>query len=146
LWPITLSWKNTPRQPLVRNDSLAAGIQTSDLRVKNTAKLQVGYVQKVSINKARYNTYRNSDHDTMIQMTCCETHFITFRITKVSGTIDLPSDVRLVYGERELAVSWTMTGITREIGTCSGGRDTLSLKCNVSDTELPCGLQASTVP
>jgi hypothetical protein len=119
---VTLFWKSRSRQPLVRSDSIAAGIQTSDLRVTNTAKLQVGYVQNVSINKARYNICRNSDHDTMIQMTCCERHFITFRLTKVSGTIDLPSDVRLVYAERELAVSWAMTGITREVGTCSGGR------------------------
>jgi hypothetical protein len=119
---ITLFWNNRPRQPLVWSDSLAAGIQTSDLRVKNTAKLQVGYVQKVSINKARYNTCRDSDHDTMIQMSCCVIHFTTSRVTEVSGTIDLPSDIRLVYAERELTVSWAMTGITREIRTCSCGR------------------------
>ena len=119
---VTLLWNNRPRQPLVRSDSLAAGIQISDLRVKNNAKLQVGYVQKVSIKKARNNICRDSDHDTMIQMSCWVVHFITFRVTKVSGTIDLPSDVRLVYAERELTVSWVMTGITREVRTCSGGR------------------------
>jgi len=119
---VTLLWNNRRRQPLVRSDSLAAGIQISDLRVKNNAKLQVGYVQKVSIKKARNNTCRDLDHDTMIQMSCWVVHFITFRVTKVSGTIDLPSDVRLVYAERELTVSWVMTGITRDVRTCSGGR------------------------
>ena len=45
-----------------------------------------------------------------------------FRVPKGSVTIDLQCDVRLVYAERELTVSWAMTGVTREVGTCSGGR------------------------
>lgn len=119
---VTLFWTKRPRQPLVRSDSLAAGIEISDLQGKNTAELQVSYVQKVSINKARNNACGDSDHVTVIHVVLCNTfHFLSRyqsqrdnRFTERRKVSICGAGVNRVVGD--------LTGIAREVGTCSGGR------------------------